>query len=216
VKSPLIAEPVVRILSALRAVMRLGTTPRIQRSRSRHRAAAPPSRKAVTAQASDQTALPRAVSSGSWARLVGCAGEEELWCQSRRTGQWPAGYLMTLCQGRLEIVGQIYAQAFEFRDPTAGQTITTHEGMWDLTRDIRTRTPDIAVLIEEEITEGDAVVHRWTASGHDAATGRSWTAPGISIYHFQQGRIVSEYVVPDRLGLRRQLGMALSRTASGP
>ena len=110
-------------------------------------------------------------------------------------------------QGRLEVVDQIYAQAFEFRDPTAGHTVTTHEGMRDLTRDVRARTPDIAVRIEEEITEGDAVVHRWTASGHDAGTGRSWTAPGISIYHFQQGRIVSEYVLVDRLGLRRQLGM---------
>lgn len=111
-------------------------------------------------------------------------------------------------QGRLELVGQIYAQAFEFRDPTAGQTITTHQGMRELTHDIRTRTPDIAVIIEEEIAEGDAVVHRWTASGHDAGTGKFWTAPGISIYHFHEGRIVSEYVVLDRLGLTRQLGMA--------
>ncbi len=111
-------------------------------------------------------------------------------------------------QGRLEVVDQVYAPAFEFRDPTAGQTITTHEGMRELTRDIRTRTPDIAVLVEEEIAEGDAVVHRWTASGHDAGTGRFWTAPGISIYHLQEGRIVSEYVLPDRLALWRQLGMS--------
>jgi ketosteroid isomerase-like protein len=111
-------------------------------------------------------------------------------------------------QGRVELVDHIYAGAFEFRDPTAGQTITTHEGMRDLTRDVRARTPDIAVLIEEEIAEGDVVVHRWTASGHNAQTGRFWTAPGISIYHLQDGRIASEYVVIDRLGLLRQLGMA--------
>ncbi len=88
--------------------------------------------------------------------------------------------------------------------------------MRDLTRDIRTRTPDITVLIDEEITEGDAVVHRWTASGHDAGAGRFQAAPGISTCHFQHGRIVSEYVVRDRPGLWRQLGMALSRTASDP
>ncbi len=111
-------------------------------------------------------------------------------------------------QGRIEVVDQIYAQAFELRDPTAGQTITTHEGLKDLTRDIRTRTPDIAIVIEEEIAEGDAVVHRWTASGHDAGTGRFWIAPGISIYHLHEGRIVSEYVLIDRLGQLRQRGMA--------
>ena len=111
-------------------------------------------------------------------------------------------------QGRVELVDQIYAQAFEFSDPTAGQTITTHEGIRQLARDIRTRTPDVVFLIEEEIAEGDAVVHRWTASGHDAGTSRFWTAPGISIYHLYEGRIISEYVLPDRLGLLRQLGMA--------
>ena len=68
-------------------------------------------------------------------------------------------------QGRLEVVDEIYAPSFEFRDPTAGQTITTHAGIKDLTHDIRTRTPDIRVTIEEEIAEGEAVVHRWTAGG---------------------------------------------------
>ncbi len=111
-------------------------------------------------------------------------------------------------QGRFEVVDQIYAQTFEFRDPTAGQMITTHQGLRELTRDIRMRTPDIAFVIEEEIAEGDAVVHRWTASGHDARTGRCVTLPGISIYHLRHGRIVSEYVVVDRLGLLRQLGLA--------
>ena len=111
-------------------------------------------------------------------------------------------------QGRLEVVDEIYAPSFEFRDPTAGQTITTHEGIKDLTRDIRTRTPDIRVTIEEEIAEGDAVVHRWTARGHHALTGKSTAVPGISIYHLREGRIVSEYVIPDRLGLLQQLGMA--------
>ncbi len=111
-------------------------------------------------------------------------------------------------QGQFEVIDQIYAQTFEFRDPTAGQVITTHEGLKELTRDIRTRTPDIAIVIEEEIAEGDVVVHRWTASGHDAGTGRSLTLPGISTYHLREGRIISEYVVVDRLGLLRQLGLA--------
>lgn len=111
-------------------------------------------------------------------------------------------------QGRLEVVDEIYAPAFEFRDPTAGQTITTHEGIRELTRDIRARTPDIAIEIDEEIAEGDAVVHRWTARGHHAGTGKPVTILGISIYHLQEGRITSEYVIVDRLGMLRQVGMA--------
>ena len=41
-------------------------------------------------------------------------------------------------QGRFELVDQIYAHAFESRDPTAEQTITTHDGIRELGRDIRT------------------------------------------------------------------------------
>lgn len=59
-------------------------------------------------------------------------------------------------QERFEVIGQIYAQAFEFREPTAGLTISTHEASGMLTRDIRMRTPDITIVIEEEIAEGDA------------------------------------------------------------
>jgi steroid delta-isomerase-like uncharacterized protein len=113
-------------------------------------------------------------------------------------------------QGRFEVVDEIYAPSFEFRDPTAGQRITTHAGIKHLTRDIRTRTPEIRITIEEEIAEGDAVVHRWTARGHHAPTGKATVVSGISIYHLREGRIVSEYVILDRLGLLQQLGMAPS------
>jgi predicted ester cyclase len=116
--------------------------------------------------------------------------------------------------GRLEVVDQIYAPVFEFHDPTAQQTITTHEGIRNLTRDIRTRTPDIAIRIEEEIAEGDTVVHRWTATGHNAASGRSVSMIGISVYHLQEERIVSEYVVIDRLGIMRQLGIVPAQKTS--
>jgi ketosteroid isomerase-like protein len=100
-------------------------------------------------------------------------------------------------RGRLEVVDEIYARSFEFRDPTMGRTITMHEGMKDFTRELRAQAPDISVTIEEEIAEGDAVVHRWTARWHSAPSGELWTVPGISIYHLREGRIVSEYVIPD-------------------
>ena len=109
--------------------------------------------------------------------------------------------------GRFEVVDEIYAPSFELRDPTTGQTITTYEGVKDLIREMRTHTPDMSIVIEEEIADADAVVHRWTAHGHNALTGKSMTVPGISVYHLDGGRIVSEYVIPDRLGMLRQLGL---------
>lgn len=100
-------------------------------------------------------------------------------------------------QGRLEVVDEIYAPAFELHDPTSGLTITTHEGVKDLTRAMRSASPDLRITIEEEIAEADAVVHRWTAHGTAPKTGKYLSTPGISIYHLRDGRIVSEYVIPD-------------------
>jgi hypothetical protein len=109
--------------------------------------------------------------------------------------------------GRFEVVDAIYASSFDFFDVAAGQTITTPEGLREYTRGLRTRMPGIRITIDEEIADGDAVVHRWTARGTDEATGKAWSMPGISIYHLHEGRIVSEYVLPHALGRRQQLGL---------
>ena len=100
-------------------------------------------------------------------------------------------------QGHLDVVDQIYAPSFELRDPASGRTVTTREGVKDMTRAMRSASPDLIVTIEEEIAEGDSVVHRWSARGTDPKTGKYLTTPGISIYHLRDGRIVSEYVIPD-------------------
>ena len=92
---------------------------------------------------------------------------------------------------------RFYATNFELIDPTAGLVITTHEGVKDLTRTLRAQSPDLSVNIEEEIAEGDVVVHRWTARGLNPRTGEIQQTPGISIYHLREGRIVSEFVIPD-------------------
>lgn len=100
-------------------------------------------------------------------------------------------------QGNLDVVDQIYAPNFELVDPTSDLVITTHEGVKDLTRALRAQSPDLSVTIEEEIAEGDAVVHRWTARGLNPRTGEVQQTPGISVYHLREGRIVSEFVIPD-------------------
>jgi len=57
-------------------------------------------------------------------------------------------------------------------------------------------------VIEEEIAEGDAVVHRWTARGHNALTGKSTTVPGISIYHLREGALCGSALSPTDWGCR--------------
>ncbi len=117
--------------------------------------------------------------------------------------------------GWLEVVDAVYAPSFVYFDVAADQTITSHEGLRAYTRGLRTRMPGMRMVVDEEIAEGDTVVHRWTAQATDPATGRRWSMPGISIYHLNEGRIVSEYMLPHALGRRQQLGLVpgLARAA---
>lgn len=75
-----------------------------------------------------------------------------------------------------------------------------------------TTFPDLHVVIDDTIAEGDKIVYRWTATGtHKVeimgipATDRkvSWT--GMTIYRFADGKIVENWWAWDALGLIQQL-----------
>ncbi|MTJ62116.1 ester cyclase [Nocardia seriolae] len=74
--------------------------------------------------------------------------------------------------------------------------------------------PDCAMRVDAQIAEADAVVTRWTATGTNdgdfmgmPATGKSVTTQGISISHFQGGKVVESWNCWDTLGLLQQLGV---------
>jgi steroid delta-isomerase-like uncharacterized protein len=78
----------------------------------------------------------------------------------------------------------------------------------------RTAFPDLKFTLEDEVAEGDKVVHRWSMSGtHQAplmgipATGKhaSWT--GITIVKFVDGKITDRWANVDILGVLQQLGV---------
>lgn len=78
----------------------------------------------------------------------------------------------------------------------------------------RTAFPDLKFSLDDEIAEGDKVVHRWSMSGtHQAPlmgippTGKhaSWT--GITIVRFANGKIVERWANVDVLGILQQLGI---------
>lgn len=78
----------------------------------------------------------------------------------------------------------------------------------------RTAFPDLKFSLDDEVAEGDKVVHRWSMSGtHKAplmgipATGKhaSWT--GITIVRFENGKIVERWANVDVLAVLQQLGV---------
>lgn len=74
--------------------------------------------------------------------------------------------------------------------------------------------PDIQIIDEDILVDGDKVVKRWVDvgthtgpyAGH-AATGRRVSVPGISIDRIENGKVVETWLAWDELNLLRQLGM---------
>ena len=65
--------------------------------------------------------------------------------------------------------------------------------------------PDLRFAVDEQVSEGDRVVSRWTLTGtHRGRRVRAW---GIVISRFQDGKIVEDWAASDTLTLARQLGL---------
>jgi predicted ester cyclase len=68
-------------------------------------------------------------------------------------------------------------------------------------------TPDLNIVLEDIITEGEKVVIRITISGTLKATGKHATWSGIAIYRVVEGKIVESWEELDLLGAWQRLGI---------
>ena len=74
--------------------------------------------------------------------------------------------------------------------------------------------PDLAVTIEDDISEGDKIVCRLTYRGTQTgsvenipATGQEVVFTAIAINRFANGKIVERWFNSDELGMMRQMGL---------
>jgi predicted ester cyclase len=64
---------------------------------------------------------------------------------------------------------------------------------------------DLQISVVEQLGEGDRVVSRWVAEGHNR--GRPLRLWGITISHLAGGEIVEDWSASDNLDVLRQLGV---------
>ncbi|HUS17657.1 MAG TPA: ester cyclase [Chloroflexia bacterium] len=74
--------------------------------------------------------------------------------------------------------------------------------------------PDLSVVVEDLVAQGDRVAARWTWEGTQQgafqgipATGKHVTGPGLSIHRIVEGQIAETWISFDALGLMQQLGV---------
>lgn len=83
---------------------------------------------------------------------------------------------------------------------------------------LRTAMPDLQVILNDQLAEGDRVASRWTGRGTHtgqlnlmgtsvAPTGREIVFDEIRIDRYAGGRIVESWFIPDRMTLWQQLGL---------
>jgi predicted ester cyclase len=77
---------------------------------------------------------------------------------------------------------------------------------------IRTAVPDLQVMVDHLIGEGDLVAVRWRARGTNSVAaagmpgkGAKMEVEGMTIFRFEHGRIVEEWSLTDRLAMLEQL-----------
>lgn len=83
-----------------------------------------------------------------------------------------------------------------------------------IARDERTALPDMQIVVNRMVAEGDLVAVHWTASGTNTqpgmglpATGKKIKVSGITIFRFKAGKVSEEWSAWNMLSVLRQAGL---------
>jgi steroid delta-isomerase-like uncharacterized protein len=113
--------------------------------------------------------------------------------------------------GNLALIDELFAPNFVDHDPS--NPLPGLEGVRQLVSMYRGAFPDLHLTIDDEITEGDKVVTRFTGRGTHMGplmgippSGKRVTITAIDILRFENGRIAEHWGNQDLLGMMRQLG----------
>lgn len=114
-------------------------------------------------------------------------------------------------EGRLEQLPEIVTPDYVFRDAPPG-TPPGPDAIRQVVTMFRTAFPDLKIVIEDQIAEGDKVCSRATTRGTHRgtifgipATGRAITMNGLTLVRIVDGRIAESWVKNDVMGLMNQL-----------
>jgi steroid delta-isomerase-like uncharacterized protein len=116
-----------------------------------------------------------------------------------------------LSQGQFEVAEQLYAR--DFVNHGIHRDITLQEDQAAL-KGWHQAFPDMAIVPEKLIAEGDLVTIYWVARGTNTGTGNGLPATGkkaelsgITIWRIVDGKIKEEWSAFDQLSMMRQLGL---------
>ena len=99
-------------------------------------------------------------------------------------------------------------------DPAQPEDQVGRDGFKQVIEMYRGGFPDIEMRVEDQISDGDMVVTRWSSSGTNSGslggmppTGKRIETSGITIDKIADGQIVESWTQWDNMGLMQQLGI---------
>ncbi len=117
-------------------------------------------------------------------------------------------------KGSLDTLDELAAPGFSVYYPLMGETVHGPDAFKQVLMRFHAGLPDVEVVSEDMIAEGDQVVVRWRAQGTHTGgllgippTGKQVTLTGITIYRLADGKVVEERGEEDDLGFMQQLGV---------
>ena len=121
--------------------------------------------------------------------------------------------------GKFGLFDEVVAPTAIEHDPAAGQ-VNGPQGYRSLFKEMRSAFPDMKVELDTMVADDDAIAFAYTFTGTQNGplmslppTGRKVKIRGMQISRFKDGKMVERWGSSDELGLLKQLGAAVSRTA---
>lgn len=117
-------------------------------------------------------------------------------------------------QGNLELLDELLAADYVNHNPATPELPTGPEGVKGVVSMFRSGMPDLKVIIEDMLAEGEKVATRYTLEGtHEGElfgvppTGKRLSIESMTIERVSEGRIRDHWRVTDSLEMMQQLGV---------
>jgi steroid delta-isomerase-like uncharacterized protein len=117
-------------------------------------------------------------------------------------------------EGNIDLVDELLAPDYVNHTPATPDQPTGPEGVKGVVAMFRSAMPDLRVIIEDTIAEGDKVAVRYTLEGtHEGElfgvppTGKRLSIQSIAVERVSEGRIRDHWRVTESLDMMQQLGV---------
>jgi steroid delta-isomerase-like uncharacterized protein len=123
-------------------------------------------------------------------------------------------YLGVFEQGNIDLLDELLAPDYVNHSPATPDLPTGPEGVKGVVTMFRSGMPDLRVIVDDMIAEGDKVATRYTLEGtHEGElfgvppTGQRLSIESITVERVSEGKIRDHWRVTDELGMMQQLGV---------